>query len=428
MNALTVLLALGTAASLQAESLLLSGAIVHPVSGPTLSPGQVWIKDGRIAAIGSEVQAPDAQRIDVSGTHLYPGLIAASTSLGLTEINAVRATRDNSEVGGFTPDVRSWIAVNPDSELLPVARANGITHFVPVPEGGVISGHSGLMAMDGWTTEDMVVLQPLALHLHWPSMDLDLTPKDRFKDKSKWKSPEDLAKARRLELVALDDFFREAAAYVRSREASSDFPLNPSWEAMRPVLKRKIPLVVHAADFRQIQAAVRLAATNQLRLVIAGGRDAAPLASLLASNQVPVIFENIFNRDIRDTESYDSQFRVPGLLQQAGVLLAISVGIGDSNETEIRNLAHHAAQAVAFGLPPEEALKAITLNPARILGISDRLGSLEVGKEATLIAVTGDLLDIRSNVRQMWIAGRPVNLESRHTRLYDKYRARPIAR
>ncbi|MBL9168231.1 MAG: amidohydrolase family protein [Verrucomicrobiales bacterium] len=419
---------LASVASAPGESLLLKGATVHPVSSPTLSPGQVWIKDGKIAAVGQVVQADGAQVIELGGTHLYPGLVAATTSLGLTEINAVRATRDSAEVGGFTPDVRSWLAVNPDSELLPVARANGITHFVPVPEGGVVSGHSGLMVLDGWTMEDMTLRKPLALHLHWPSMDLDLTPKSRFKDASKWKSPEELVKARRLELAAIEDFFRQASVYARSREASADFPVNPPWEAMRPALQRHIPVIVHALDLREIKAAVSWAATNRLRIVIAGGRDAAPVASLLASNQVPVIFENIFNRQIRDMDSYDTQYRAPALLQQAGVLLAISVGLGDSNETEVRNLAHHAAQAVAFGLPADEAIKAITLNPAKILGVADRIGSIEVGKDATLIAMTGDLLDIRSNVRQMWIAGRSMNLESRHTRLYDKYRARPIAK
>lgn len=422
----SLLLVMGVAESVRAESLLLKGAVVHTVSGATLSPGQVWLKDGKIAAVSAEVQAPGAQVVDLSGMHLYPGLVAATTSLGLTEINAVRATRDNTEVGGFTPDVRSWIAVNPDSELLPVARANGITHFVPVPEGGVIAGQSGMMVMNGWTMEDMAFRHPLALHLHWPSMELDLTPKDRVKDSGKWKSPEELAKARRLELVAIEDFFREAAVYARAREISPETLLNPPWEAMRPVLDRKIPVVVHANDLRQIKAAVRWSSTNRVRLVIAGGREAASVASLLASNQIPVIFENIFNRQIRDMESYDSQFRLPAQLHQAGVLLALSVGIGDSNETEVRNLAHHAAQAVAFGLPAEEAVKAVTLNPAKILGVADRIGSIEVGKDATLIALTGDLLDIRNNVRQMWIAGQAVNLENRHTRLYDKYRARPM--
>lgn len=411
--------------SVAAESVLLKGAVVHPVSTPALSPGQVWLKDGKIAGVGTEVSAPDATVVDLTGSHLYPGLIAASTSLGLTEIGAVRATRDNTEVGVYTPDVRSWLAVNPDSELLPVARANGICHIVPIPEGGTVSGLSGLVRLEGWTMEDMAVQKPLALHVHWPAMDLDLTPKERFKDKSKWKSPEELSRLRRQELVSLETFFQQAAVYARSRDASDTFPINPPWEAMRPVFKKTIPVVVHANDLRQIKAAVAWARTNDLRLIIAGAREAAPAASLLASNQVPVIFENIFNRQMLDTESYDSQFRLPGLLQQAGVLVALSVGIGDMNEAEIRNLPYHAARAVAFGLSPEDALKSITLNPARLLGVADRLGSLEVGKEATLIATTGDLLDIGSNVRQMWIAGRPVSLETRHTRLYDKYRARP---
>ena len=411
-----------------AESLLLTGAVVHPVSGPVLSPGQVWIRDGKIRQVGERVDAVDATPVDLTGLHLYPGLIASTTTLGLTEIGQVRATRDIEEVGQFTPDVVSWIAINPDSELLPVARANGITHIVPVPQGGIVNGQSGLIVLDGWTAEQMVARKPIALHVDWPELDLDLTPKDQFRDKSKWKSPEELAKERRRRLGELESFFNEGAAYARAREAVPSTPFNPAWEALRPYLRRELPVVVKADDLRQIRAAVTWAGTNHLRLVISGGRDAAAAASLLASNQIPVIFEHLFDRSIRDTEPYDMLYRTPSLLGQAGVLFAISAGTGDMAETDVRNLPYHAAQAVAYGLPPDQALKAITLNPARILGIDDRLGSIEPGKEATLVASSGDLLDIRSSVRKLWIAGRAMSLETRHTRLYEKYRNRPAAR
>ncbi len=424
---LTGMLSLGDTLRLSADGLLLSGATVHTLAGTNYSPGQVLIQDGKIAAIGAKVEAPDAQVIDLSGQHLYPGLIAASTLLGLTEIGAIRATHDFAEVGQFTPDVQSWIAINPDSELIPVARANGITHIVPVPRGGILPGQSRLVALDGWTTEKMAVRKPLALHVDWPEMELDLTPKERLKDRSKWKSPEDLAKERRKLLAELDTFFQDARAYARARESSpSTTPLNPPWEAMLPALKMQIPVVVHADDVRQIKAAVEWGRTNQLKIVIAGGRDAARVAPLLAARKVPVIFEQVFHRPPSDTDSYDVMFRTPAVLQKEGVLFAISTGIGDMNETEIRNLPFHAAQAVAFGLAPEEGLKSITLAPAQILGVADRFGSLEKGKEATLLATSGDLLDIRTNVRQLWIAGQSVSLENRHTRLYEKYRGRPV--
>jgi imidazolonepropionase-like amidohydrolase len=426
-SAACVLLA-GHVPGARAESVLITGATVHTVSGPVLQPGQIWFRDGRIAGVGEKVDAPGAQVLDRPGMHVYPGVIASSTLLGLTEINAVRATRDTTEVGQFTPDVQSWIAVNPDSELIPVARANGITHIVPTPQGGIVAGQSALVALHGWTTEQMTAVKPLALHVDWPEMQLDLTPKEQLRDRSKWKSPEDLAKERRKPLAELESFFQEARAYARARQATPPAALNPPWEAMLPFLGGERPVIVRADDLRQIRAAVAWAGTTHLRLVISGGRDAALAAPLLASNRVAVIFEHVFDRGLRDTEPYDFLFASAATLQKAGVLVALSAGVHDMAEADIRNLPYHAAQAVAYGLPAAEALRMITLNPARILGVEDRLGSLETGKEATLVLANGDLLDIRSNVKELWMAGQPVSLETRHTRLYEKYRNRPRAR
>src|SRR5882724_7796630 len=176
------------------QSVLLSGATVHTVSGETFSPGQVLIENGKIAAVGATVPNRGAQTIDLKGQHLYPGIIAMDTLLGLTEIGAVRATQDSTEAGEFTPDVESWIAVNPDSELIPVTRANGIAYFEPVPQGGLISGQSGLVAVEGWTTEQRTIQKPIALHVFWPSLELDTTPKEKSRAKAKWKSLEDQAK------------------------------------------------------------------------------------------------------------------------------------------------------------------------------------------------------------------------------------------
>lgn len=412
----------------QAERILLIGAEVHTLAGPVLNPGQVLMEGTQILEVGARIEAKDATVTDLTGLRLYPGLIAASTSLGLTEISAVRATRDSTEVGRFNPDVQSWVAINPDSELIPVARANGIAHAVPVPQGGLVSGQSALMALDGWTMESMAVHKSIAMHVDWPEMSLDVIPKEQMKDKSKWKSPEDLAKERRKEMAQLENFFLEAGAYIKARDLGTNTDAHPTWEAMRGVLKGQIPVVVRADDLRAITAAVQWAKTNQLRLVISGGRDAAAAASLLASNHVPVIYEHVFDRTLRDTESYDHLFRTPAVLHKAGVLVALSAGIGDMAETDIRNLGHHAAQAVAFGLDPEEAVRCITINPARIYGLGDQIGTIEKGKNATLIATDGDVLDLRTRVRRLWIAGRPSSLETRHTRLYEKYRNRPAAR
>ncbi|MCX8090802.1 MAG: amidohydrolase family protein, partial [Verrucomicrobiae bacterium] len=400
-----------------AEPLLLTGATVHTVSGETLAPGFVLIEGRTIKAVGrgsdAGAAAAGARRIELNGLHLYPGMIALNTRLGLTEIGAVRATHDHTEVGeGFNPDVRSWLAVNPDSELLPVARANGISHFQPVPHGGVVSGLSGLMALDGWTIEEMRVKAPVALHVFWPVMQLDTTPRERAPDPKKWKSLEDQDRERREKIRALNEFFAEARAYATAREAAtglSGFPPTPAWEAMLPVLRREIPVIVHAEEVRQIRAAVEWARTNGLRMILAEGRDAWRVAELLASNRVPVIYNNVFTQPQRDTDAYDVQFRAPEVLRRAGVTVAF--GLTGWRDSLVKNLPYEAAQAVAFGYPADEALKGLTLYPARLLGVEDRLGSIEPGKEATLFACDGDILDVRANLRRMWIAGREVSLE-----------------
>src|SRR3989442_397266 len=420
-----------------AESILLTGATAHTASGPTLAPGQVLIKDGKIEAVEKTIETKADQVVNLDGQHLYPGLIAASTSLGLVEINAIRASRDASEVGEYTPDVEAWAAVNPDSELIPVARANGITHFLPVPSGGIVAGQSGLMVVDGWTTEDMTVKKPVALHLFWPGMELNTTPKEEFKDKSKWKSLEDQAKERREKIRALEDFFAEARDYSKAREAGGRNGLPsknviPAWEAMLPYLRGARPVMVHADDERQIQSAVQWAATNSFKIILAGARDAWKVAGLLATNNVPVIFERIYNQGsdlsstpARDTYRYDVYFAAPETLRKAGVKVIFSGGLGGDAAATIRNLPYTAAQAAAFGLPEEEALKGITLYPAEILGVAHRIGSIEAGKEATIFAAHGNILDIRSNVKRMWICGEGSKLQKPHTRAFEKKKTTP---
>ena len=415
-----------------ADSFLLTGATVHTVSGATFSPGQVLVKDGRIAAVGVSVNAAGARLVDLKGLHLFPGLITPSTSLGLVEIDGVRATRDMVEVGDYHPEIQSWQSVNPDSELVPVARANGVTHALPVPAGGVVSGQSGLIALDGWTSEQMTVQKPVALHVTWPSLALDTTPREQFSDRSRFKSLDEQAKERSKKLKELEDFFDEAKAYGKGRAAGGK-QVVPAWEAMLPYVRGELPLMVHADDVRQIKSAVAWAATNQFRIVLAGARDAWMVADLLAEKKIPVIYERVYNMGYplaataaRDTAPYDVHFSAPGVLHKAGVKVAFSESTGGDNAATTRNLPYSAAQAVAFGLPLEEGLRGITLSPAEILGVADRLGSIEVGKEASLVAATGHILDIRSQVKHVWIAGREMSLETRHTRLYEKYKGRPL--
>jgi len=427
LAALTILVFSGSLAS--AESFMLTGAVVHTVSGETLSPGHVWVQDGKVAGVGRRLPAGNTKMIALAGLHLYPGMIALNTELGLVEIGAVRATHDEREVGDYTPDVESWVAVSPDSEMLPVARANGVSHFEPVPQGGVVAGQSGLLAIDGWTTEQMTIKKPIALHVFWPEAGLELSPREfgRGRGREKPKSPEEQAKQRREKAKELEDFFAEARAYAKARDAAKDgahaAERIPAWEAMLPVLRGEIPITIHADDIRQIHAAVQWAETNQFKIILAEARDAWKAAGLLATNRIPVIYNNVFAQPARDTDSYDAHFAAPETLRRAGVQVVFS--LSDRSSSLTKNLPYEAAQAVAFGYPADEALKGITLYPAQLAGVADRLGSIEAGKDATFFAADGDILDIRSNVKRMWIAGKEVSLESRHTRFYEKYKNRP---
>jgi imidazolonepropionase-like amidohydrolase len=419
-----------TASAVSADQLLLRNAIVHTVTGTTLNPGDVLIENGKIKSVAAHIDS-DAAVVDLKGQHLYPGMIALDTSLGLTELSGVRATLDEREVGDFVPDVKAWVAVNPDSELLPVTRANGVTHVEPAPQGNIVAGQGGLVVLDGWTSEQMAYKKPIALHVYWPNMDLDLTPKEKVKDKSKWKSPEDQAKERTNKLKALDDFFQDARAYALARDvaktnSSADPGKNPSWEAMRPYVSAELPIFVHADDVREIKAAAKWADTNRFKIVIAGGRDAWMTADLLAQKNIPVIWEYTYQQPAHDYESYDSHYTAPEKLHKAGVKVMFSLGGSTFIASLIKNLPYEAAQAVAFGLPEEEAIKGITLYPAQVSGVADKLGSIEPGKDATLFACDGNgILDLRAKVHHVWIAGKEMSLESRHTRLYNKYKNRP---
>lgn len=435
--ALVALLFVG-ALSAPAEVILLDHAIVHTVSGETFTNGSV-LMDGDKVKLVTDGKSPVSilanKVIDLKGQHLYPGMIDMDSALGLTEIESVRGTDDTAESGKFTPDVQSWIAVNPDSELIPVGRANGIAYFECAPnndspghdEKGEVAGMSAVVALDGWTTEQMTVKRVAALHVFWPDMELDTRPKEKFKDKSKFKSLEDQAKERQKKLKALEDFFQESRAYEKARKAGEkDFKPNPPFEAMLPVVRGEIPVMVHASEIRQIKAAAKWAETNKFKIVIVGGRDAWMAADMLGKAKIPVVYETVFYLPYRDTESYDVYFREAEVLRKAGVKVAFCGGPGNFSAALAKNLPYFASQAVAFGYPESEALKGLTLYPAQMLGVEARLGSIEAGKEATLFVCDGDILDLRSKVTRMWIAGKEVSLENRHTRLYEKYKNRPL--
>ncbi len=405
----------------QDHPIALVGATIHTVSGETIARGTVLFIDGKITALGTNVPLPDGtEKIDVSGKHIYPGLISANSRLGLLEIGAVRATRDFAEVGDIKPNVRAQVSINPDSELLPVARANGLTLVHTIPLGGLISGTSALIRLDGWTWEEMTYVAPVGLYVDWPFMGVRHVPWVTKTDKEQLKERDE-------KIAKIKNAFAEARAYLKAKEAEAvkGVPYHATdvrWEAMIPFLKKEKPVLLHARGLRQIEAALDWATSEDLKIILVANQDAARVADRLHDLDIPVIYEGTLTTPRRRWEPYDMPFAAPKKLYDAGVKFCISGSGGTFEAAHERNLPYHAAMAAAFGLPKEEALKAVTLYPAQILGVADRVGSLEVGKDATLIVTDGDPLEIRTHVEQEFIEGRKIDLSSRHTQLYEKYR------
>ncbi|TDR45875.1 imidazolonepropionase-like amidohydrolase [Tahibacter aquaticus] len=415
--ALFCLAAFSTTLQAASPAYVLSGADLHTVSHGTIAGGELLIRDGKIAAIGARVDAPaDALRIDLKGKRIYPGLIASDSLLGLTEVDAVRATVDMAESGSVNPNARALVAIDADSELLPVARSNGVltVHVVPrAGEDGLLTGQSALVKLDGWTWEEMSLVPSVGVHLVWPS--------SRVPPWLPAKAQEKAAEALRKNLAAIDTAFREARSYQAARKGKLAGAEDLRWEAMLPVLDGQQPLFVHADDAVQIRDSLAFAQRENLRLVLVGGMDAWRFAATLKARDVPVILGSSHNLPLRRWESYDTLYSNAGKLAAAGVRLAIANESGSSNE---RNLPYQAASYAAFGLDREAALRAITLGPAEILGVADRLGSLDVGKDATLFVADNDALENFTHVERAWIQGREVDMSNRHTRLNDKYRGK----
>ena len=391
----------------QSKPIALVGGTIHPVSGPEIAAGTLLMVGGKITAFGQDVEIPNnAERIDVSGKHIYPSLFDAYTPLGLVEVNAIRASVDRKETGQINPNVKSWVAVNPDSELIPVARSNGVLLAVSAPSGGLISGQSAVLQLDGWTFEEMALARGVAMHLNWPRMSSD---NGRPSESS---------------MKQLRKLFDDARAYRQARAAAnSRQPVDLRLQAMLPVLARKQPLIVSADELSAIQGAVAFGQEQNVRVMIYGGYDAPQCTKLLAKNQVPVLLGGVYRLPRRRSEPYDAPFTIAHQLHQAGVQFCIT-GSGRFGGSNVRNLPYHAAMAAAFGLPKDVALKSITSYPAEILGVADRVGSLVVGKDATLFVTDGDPLETATQIEVAYIQGRRVDLNNRHKRLWKKYQTK----
>ncbi len=401
----------------QSHPILLKNGTIFTISDGIQQNSDVLFIDGVITQIGSGLTPPEgAEVIDVTGKHVYPGLIALGTSLGLVEIGGVLATDDRTEVGALNPDVLSHIAYEPDSEVIPTVRSNGIAYAQVIPSGSLIRGRSCLLSLDAWTKEDAAVELNLGLHVSIPS----------FSTRAAWwdqRPLEERVKQRQRAIDELRQAFEDARAYRLAREADPNTKIDSRWEAMRPMLSGDLPVFIHANDYREIEFAVNFAEEYGLRIVIMGGTEAWKLADLLARKNIPVVYKDATGLPFRQDDPYDQMFRAAALLHKAGV----KVGFKSGGASGVRNLPFTAGMAHAWGLPKDVTLRSLTLTAAEILGVDDRIGSLEVGKRATIIVSEGDILDhLTHNVTQMFIDGRKVDLDSKHKELYRKYRNRKI--
>jgi imidazolonepropionase-like amidohydrolase len=426
-------------------SYVISGPTIHPVVGPEVPNATVIIDKGKIAQIlkGAVLEnartSLDSQNnkgvvvndqgkfmvlsvaqgtsvVRAEGLHLYPGMIDAGTVLGLTELGSAGETHDFAEGGDFQPDLRASIAVNPDSELIPVTRANGVTAVVTRPIGGIIAGQSALINLAGWVPKEMAVIDPLSLHVEFPSAAPVFTgnPTAPMLGRA-------IARQQREEKIRrLKELFQQALAYDEARKQDPTKPVNPRLEALVPYARGQKPVVIQAYRKQEILSALQLADELKLRMILSGAIDAWKVAGELKKRNVPVIVGPILTMPQETYDPYDSPYACPARLHEAGVRFCIRSD-GGSNA---RNLPYEAAMAVSYGLPPEEGLKAVTLYPAEIFGVADQLGSIESGKRANLVLTNGDMLQASTQVEAIFIAGKPLEPTSKQTRLYERYRER----
>ncbi len=403
-------------------------ARIVTVSGPDIENGTVVIRDGKIEAVGTTVNVPaGAQTIEGRGLSVYPGMIDAGTNMGLVEVpQGANGTVDLSEVGDLNPNAKAIIAVNPHSAHIAVTRVEGVTNTVTMPTGGLISGQAALINLLGTAPKEMAVVPQAALVINYPRIGGGGGGGFGGPPQQPANLSETLeANARQLEQVR--KMLRDAEAYGRTQDAyAKDRSLprpdtNIVFESMVPYVRGERPVIFRAEREAEIRGAIKFAEEMKLKPIILGGNDAWKVATLLKEKNVPVILTGVFSLPMREDDAYDTLYENAAKLKQAGVLFAISTG--DSGP-EVRNLPQYAGMAAAFGLSKADALKAVTLYPAQIMNVADRLGSIEVGKIANVVVTDGDLLEIRTRIRYLFIDGRPVVLSSRHTELNDSFKDR----
>jgi imidazolonepropionase-like amidohydrolase len=409
------------------NSYVITNARIVTVTGPVIEKGSVAIAGGKITAVGENVSAPaGAQVIDAGGLSVYPGMIDCGTELGLAEVSAVAATNDEAEIGDNNANIHVDVAIRPDSSHIAVTRVNGITTALTEPRGGLISGTSTLIDLDGWVPKEMILKTPVALHINWPGAD------PRGREFSGFgggggRSVADLRKEEEKQIDALRKIFRDAKAYADAKDAIAKDPSLPrqdldlKLEAMIPVVRGQMPAIILATSERDIKKAVAFADEMKIKMILSSGVEAYKVTDLLKAKNIPVLVGPVLRMPESEDDPYDIAYANAGILNKAGIKIAFQT----LESAHVRDLPYNAGMAAAFGLPKEEALKAVTIYPAEILGVADKVGSIEPGKIANIIVTDGDPLEIRTQIKYLFINGKQVPLTSRHTELYEKYKARP---
>ncbi len=398
----------------QTNDITIEGATAHIGNGEIIENSLLMFSDGKITFIGNANMriARRGEVINAKGKHIYPGFIAANTSLGLAEIDAVRATVDDDEVGSMLPHIRSLIAYNAESKIIETMRPNGVLLGQITPRGGTISGTSSIVQFDAWNWEDAAVKINDAMHLNWP----------RLLTRGRWWLGEDPGLKPNINytksITKIKRFFTDAQRYLNGTGNSKNLP----YEALKNVYKGTQKVFVHVNGASQIQDAITMfREVNITNLVIVGGLEAEKIASTLKQNNIPVILERSHRLPSSEDQDYDLPYRTAKILSDAGILVGLGMD-GEMERMSARNLPFYAGTYAAYGLAKEDAVSLITLNNAKILGIDSFTGSLEVGKDATLFISDGDALDMRGNiVRKAYIQGRNISLETHQTQLWKRY-------
>jgi imidazolonepropionase-like amidohydrolase len=394
-------------------------ATIHVGNGTVIENGVIQVRDGKIEKVGKDIVIPaDANVVDAKGQQVYPGLILPVSSLGLIEIGAVRASNDSREIGDMNPNVRSIVAYNTDSKVINTLRSNGILAANIVPQGSFLAGSSTVVQLDAWNWEDAALKIDAGMHLYIPS----LMPRPSFgRGGGGGFGPNagqqsDPVKEGLDQIEKLKAFFREAKAY---QAAPSHEESNLKYESVKNLFNKSQKLYVHGNTVKQMLVALDIAKEFGFDLVIVGGSESWQIADLLKQHNVSVILQQMHSLPTTTDDDVDQPYKTAAALQKAGVLFAIS---DDDGQTRGRNLAFNAGTAATYGLTKEEALAAISLNAAKIMGVADRTGSIEPGKEANFIISSGDILDMStSNVTDAFIQGRKINLDNKQKQLNDRY-------